>query len=140
MLRPPLARPMIAALAPRGDELRHDPMMAVLAGKLTAGPRAGRGQIDVEPAGAEPAAIHTCVRAPFGSLKGVPIQSRLTILIGGNRNSLPGELAGGFYMQPTVFKGHNKIGIFQEEIFGPVVSVTTFKTDEETLAIANDTL
>jgi aldehyde dehydrogenase len=48
--------------------------------------------------------------------------------------------AGGFYLQPTVFEGNNRMRIFQEEIFGPVVFVTTFKTDEEALAIANDTL
>lgn len=46
----------------------------------------------------------------------------------------------GYYVQPTAFKGHNKMRIFQEEIFGPVVSVTTFKTDEEAIEIANDTL
>jgi len=62
------------------------------------------------------------------------------VLIGGERNVLGGELAKGYYVKPTVFKGHNKMRIFQEEIFGPVVSVTTFKTDEEALAIANDTL
>ena len=62
------------------------------------------------------------------------------VLIGGERNVLGGELKGGYYVKPTVFKGHNKMRIFQEEIFGPVVSVTTFKTDEEALAIANDTL
>ncbi|WP_270173643.1 MULTISPECIES: aldehyde dehydrogenase [unclassified Diaphorobacter] len=62
-------------------------------------------------------------------------------LIGGARNTaLGGDLAGGYYVQPTVFKGHNKMRIFQEEIFGPVVSVTTFKTEEEALEIANDTL
>ena len=53
---------------------------------------------------------------------------------------LPGDLAGGYYVKPTVFKGHNKMRIFQEEIFGPVVSVTTFKDDDEALSIANDTL
>jgi len=47
---------------------------------------------------------------------------------------------GGYYIQPTVFKGHNKMRIFQEEIFGPVLAVTTFKDDDEALAIANDTL
>jgi aldehyde dehydrogenase len=47
---------------------------------------------------------------------------------------------GGFYVQPTVFKGHNKMRIFQEEIFGPVLAVTTFKDDAEALEIANDTL
>ena len=67
-------------------------------------------------------------------------QEGAELLTGGERNSLPGDLAGGFYVKPTVFKGHNRMRIFQEEIFGPVLSVTTFKTDEEALAIANDTL
>jgi aldehyde dehydrogenase len=62
------------------------------------------------------------------------------LLTGGARATLSGDLAGGFYVQPTVFHGNNKMRIFQEEIFGPVVSVTTFKTDDEALAIANDTL
>jgi aldehyde dehydrogenase len=61
-------------------------------------------------------------------------------LIGGERNVLGGELEGGYYVQPTVFKGHNRMRIFQEEIFGPVVSVTTFRDEDEALAIANDTL
>lgn len=61
-------------------------------------------------------------------------------LIGGSRAQLTGDLEGGYYIQPTVFKGHNKMRIFQEEIFGPVVSVTTFKDAEEALSIANDTL
>lgn len=61
-------------------------------------------------------------------------------LIGGERNTLDGELAEGYYIKPTVFKGTNNMRIFQEEIFGPVVSVTTFKTKEEALEIANDTL
>ncbi len=61
-------------------------------------------------------------------------------LIGGERNLMSGDLAGGFFVKPTVFKGHNKMRIFQEEIFGPVVSVTTFKDEDEALAIANDTL
>src|SRR5207244_9062230 len=62
------------------------------------------------------------------------------VLTGGTRNELPGDLAGGFYVKPTVFKGNKKMRVFQGEIFGPVVSVTTFKDDEEALAIANDTL
>jgi aldehyde dehydrogenase len=49
------------------------------------------------------------------------------------------EFNNGFYIQPTLFKGDNKMRVFQEEIFGPVVGVTTFKTEEEALAIANDT-
>ncbi len=62
------------------------------------------------------------------------------VLIGGAAAQLPGDLSGGFYIQPTVFKGHNKMRIFQEEIFGPVVSTTTFKDADEALAIANDTM
>ncbi|MGE3830836.1 MAG: aldehyde dehydrogenase, partial [Parvibaculaceae bacterium] len=62
------------------------------------------------------------------------------VLAGGKRNNLEGELKDGFYVEPTVFEGNNKMRIFQEEIFGPVVSVTTFDTPEEALAIANDTL
>ena len=61
-------------------------------------------------------------------------------LIGGKRAELGGDLAGGFYVEPTVLEGHNKMRVFQEEIFGPVVSVTKFKDDEEALSIANDTL
>lgn len=67
-------------------------------------------------------------------------QEGAEVLIGGNVNKLEGELAGGYYVQPTIFKGHNKMRIFQEEIFGPVLSVTTFKDNEEALEIANDTL
>ena len=62
------------------------------------------------------------------------------VLTGGTANKLPGELAGGYYIKPTVFEGHNKMRVFQEEIFGPVVSVTTFDTPDEALQIANDTL
>jgi aldehyde dehydrogenase len=61
-------------------------------------------------------------------------------LIGGARARLGGELEGGYYVQPTVLEGHNRMRVFQEEIFGPVVSVTKFKDDEEALSIANDTL
>jgi aldehyde dehydrogenase len=61
-------------------------------------------------------------------------------LIGGERQRYTDDMEGGFYVKPTVFKGHNKMRIFQEEIFGPVVSVTTFRDEEEALAIANDTL
>jgi aldehyde dehydrogenase len=61
-------------------------------------------------------------------------------LIGGEQNMQSGDLAGGYYVKPTVFKGHNKMRIFQEEIFGPVLSVTTFKDEAEALQIANDTL
>ena len=62
------------------------------------------------------------------------------LLTGGERVIHAGDLAEGYYMKPTVFSGHNKMRIFQEEIFGPVLSVTTFKDDAEALEIANDTL
>ena len=67
-------------------------------------------------------------------------QEGAQILAGGSQRHMEGGLSGGFYMQPTVFKGNNKMRVFQEEIFGPVVSVTTFKDDDEALSIANDTL
>ncbi len=62
------------------------------------------------------------------------------LLIGGEPAHLGGELEGGYYFQPTVFKGRNDMRIFQEEIFGPVLAVTTFKGEREALHIANDTL
>jgi len=67
-------------------------------------------------------------------------QEGAQVLIGGERAQLPGDLSGGYYVKPTVFKGNNKMRVFQEEIFGPVVSVATFKDDDEALSIANDTL
>ncbi|RJF95244.1 aldehyde dehydrogenase [Noviherbaspirillum saxi] len=67
-------------------------------------------------------------------------QEGAQVLLGGERKTQDGDLAGGYYVQPTIFRGHNKMRIFQEEIFGPVVSVTTFKDEADALAIANDTL
>ena len=67
-------------------------------------------------------------------------QEGAEVLAGGERHTQAGDLEGGYYVQPTVFKGHNKMRIFQEEIFGPVLAVTTFKTEEEALELANDTL
>lgn len=67
-------------------------------------------------------------------------QEGAEVLIGGAQAQLGGALDGGYYVQPTIFKGHNKMRIFQEEIFGPVLAVTTFKTEEEALELANDTL
>jgi aldehyde dehydrogenase len=61
------------------------------------------------------------------------------VLAGGARAALEGDLAGGYYVEPTVFRGHNRMRIFQEEIFGPVVAVTTFRDEAEALALANDT-
>ncbi|OUC75656.1 acetaldehyde dehydrogenase ExaC [Gordonia lacunae] len=62
------------------------------------------------------------------------------VLIGGEAAELDGDLAGGFYIKPTVFQGNNKMRIFQEEIFGPVLAVTTFKDFADAMHIANDTL
>jgi len=67
-------------------------------------------------------------------------QEGAQLLAGGEAFHQNSGLEHGYYIRPTIFKGHNKMRIFQEEIFGPVVCVTTFKTTEEALAIANDTL
>ena len=67
-------------------------------------------------------------------------QEGAELLLGGERVSLGGELAGGYYVAPTVFKGHNAMRIFQEEIFGPVLSVTSFAGEAQAIEIANDTL
>lgn len=66
-------------------------------------------------------------------------QEGAKVLIGGGRNQLGGELSGGYYVQPTLFKGNNSMRVFREEIFGPVLAVATFKDEAEALAIANDT-
>ncbi len=67
-------------------------------------------------------------------------QEGATVLTGGKRAAINGALKDGYYVEPTIFQGHNKMRIFQEEIFGPVLSVTTFKDEADALAIANDTL
>lgn len=71
---------------------------------------------------------------------GIGKEEGAAVLTGGGAADLGGDLSGGYYVQPTVFKGHNRMRIFQEEIFGPVVAVTTFKDEEEALHLANDTL
>jgi len=67
-------------------------------------------------------------------------QEGAKVLTGGERARLDGDLAGGYYVQPTIFEGDNKMRIFQEEIFGPVVSVTRFDDYADAIKIANDTL
>lgn len=68
-------------------------------------------------------------------------QEGADVLVGGEVNQLDDQaLADGYYIQPTIFKGNNRMRIFQEEIFGPVLAVTTFKDKEEAMEIANDTL
>lgn len=96
----------------------------------------------------DPRDMNTMVGAQASQEQQDKIMSYLTIgveegaevLTGGDAARFNGELANGFYIQPTILKGHNKMRVFQEEIFGPVVSVTTFKDEEEALAIANDTM
>jgi aldehyde dehydrogenase len=67
-------------------------------------------------------------------------QEGAQVLIGGHRTPMDGDLAGGYYFEPTVLKGDNKMRVFQEEIFGPVLAVTTFRDESEAIRIANDTL
>jgi aldehyde dehydrogenase len=67
-------------------------------------------------------------------------QEGAKVLTGGERVDMGGELSGGYYVQPTVFEGDNKMRIFQEEIFGPVVSVAKFDDYDDAMKIANDTL
>ncbi|KUF15216.1 aldehyde dehydrogenase [Streptomyces silvensis] len=67
-------------------------------------------------------------------------QEGAKVLTGGQRIDYDGELAGGWYVQPTIFEGNNRMRIFQEEIFGPVVSVTSFNDFDDAIKIANDTL
>ncbi len=96
----------------------------------------------------DPREMSTMVGAQASQAQQDKILSYLTIgreegaevLVGGDVASFNGELENGFYIQPTILKGHNKMRVFQEEIFGPVVSVTTFKDEAEALAIANDTM
>ncbi|WP_417270913.1 aldehyde dehydrogenase [Celeribacter sp.] len=96
----------------------------------------------------DPRDINTMVGAQASQEQQEKILSYLTIgreegaevLTGGDAARFDGDLTDGFYIQPTILKGHNKMRVFQEEIFGPVVSVTTFKTEEEALEIANDTM
>ncbi|EKE70777.1 MULTISPECIES: aldehyde dehydrogenase [Roseobacteraceae] len=96
----------------------------------------------------DPRDINTMVGAQASAEQQEKILSYLTIgreegaevLVGGDAARFGGDLKDGYYIQPTILKGHNKMRVFQEEIFGPVVSVTTFKTEEEALQIANDTM
>jgi aldehyde dehydrogenase len=70
----------------------------------------------------------------------IGVKEGAALLTGGKRREMEGDLADGYYFEPTVFTGHNKMRIFQEEIFGPVVAATSFATMDEALSIANDTL
>ncbi|SDK19031.1 aldehyde dehydrogenase [Cryobacterium psychrotolerans] len=67
-------------------------------------------------------------------------QEGAKLALGGERVDLGGDLSGGYYVQPTIFEGHNKMRLFQEEIFGPVLAVTSFTDYDDAISIANDTL
>ncbi|WP_168915642.1 acetaldehyde dehydrogenase ExaC [Microcella flavibacter] len=67
-------------------------------------------------------------------------QEGAKLLLGGERNDLGGDLTDGYYVTPTIFEGHNGMRLFQEEIFGPVVAVTSFDGYDDAISIANDTL
>ena len=96
----------------------------------------------------DPRLMETMVGAQASQQQHDKIMSYLTIgreegaevLTGGDAARFNGDLSNGYYIQPTILKGHNKMRVFQEEIFGPVVSVTTFKDEAEALEIANDTM
>lgn len=70
----------------------------------------------------------------------IGVEEGAEVLVGGALQTHDGETKDGYYIQPTILKGHNKMRVFQEEIFGPVVCLTTFKTTEEAIEIANDTI
>jgi aldehyde dehydrogenase len=70
----------------------------------------------------------------------IGVKEGATIAVGGGRADLGGDLSGGYYVEPTIFEGRNDMRLFQEEIFGPVVAVTTFKDYDEAIRIANDSL
>ncbi|MGO9496456.1 MAG: aldehyde dehydrogenase family protein [Solirubrobacteraceae bacterium] len=86
------------------------------------------------------AQVSTAQLEKIESYVAIGINEGAEVLIGGHRTPMEGALGGGYYFQPTVLKGHNKMRVFQEEIFGPVLAVTTFRDEAEALEIANDTM
>ena len=86
------------------------------------------------------AQVSTAQLEKIESYVGIGLDEGAELLTGGERTHLGGELEGGYYFEPTVFKGRNEMRIFQEEIFGPVLAVTTFKDEADALRIANDTM
>ncbi len=70
----------------------------------------------------------------------IAAQDGAEILMGGGKADVGGDLAGGYYVQPTLLKGRNDMRVFQEEIFGPTLAITTFKDEEEAIGIANHTI
>jgi aldehyde dehydrogenase len=86
------------------------------------------------------AQVSTAQLEKIESYVAIGVNEGAEVLIGGHRTPMEGALAGGYYFQPTVLKGHNGMRVFQEEIFGPVLAVTTFRDEAEALEIANDTM
>ena len=86
------------------------------------------------------AQVSTSQMEKIGGYCEIGLKEGAQLVTGGSPSHLSGDLQDGYYFQPTVFKGDNKMRIFQEEIFGPVLAVTTFKDDAEALEIANDTM
>ena len=94
----------------------------------------------LDPATQIGAQVSTAQLEKIESYVTIGLEEGAELLIGGERPHLGAELEDGFYFQPTVFKGSNEMRVFQEEIFGPVLAVTTFKNEAEALEIANDTM
>ena len=86
------------------------------------------------------AQVSTAQLEKIESYVAIGLNEGAELLIGGHRPPLNGRLSGGYYFEPTVLKGHNKMRVFQEEIFGPVLAVTTFRDEAQALEIANDTM
>lgn len=98
----------------QGDPLDTDTMM---------GPQVSKQQID-----------------KIASYVDIGLKEGAELLVGGHRADIGGPFTDGYFFEPTVLRGHNRMRVFQEEIFGPVLSVATFKDEAEALALANDTL
>ncbi len=86
------------------------------------------------------AQVSTAQLEKIESYVAIGINEGAEVLIGGHRPPMEDRFAGGYYFEPTVLKGHNRMRVFQEEIFGPVLAVTTFRDEAEAFQIANDTL
>jgi aldehyde dehydrogenase len=84
--------------------------------------------------------VSTAQLEKISSYVDIGIAEGAEVLIGGARAAVGGDFANGYFFEPTVLKGHNKMRVFQEEIFGPVLAVTTFTDEADALAIANDSL
>jgi aldehyde dehydrogenase len=94
----------------------------------------------LDPATMLGAQVSTSQMEKIASYCQIGLDEGAELLIGGHATDVEGELEGGYYFEPTIFKGDNSMRIFQEEIFGPVLAVTTFTDDAEALQIANDTM